>query len=167
MLVSEMMTTRVVWIDMDSTLEDVGRMFRQHPFHHLVVMEATKVVGVITEHDMLEHVSPFIGKMAERTQDVASLKRRVHQMMTRELVTTSPEATVAEACETMLNAGVSCLPVVNASKALLGIVTLRDFARLAGVLLRKAEDAGEEPIASDASIELADEPGEDGGLSAA
>jgi CBS domain-containing protein len=47
---------------------------------------------------------------------------RAHQIMTRPVVTVSPETTIVEAANTMLQRHVSGLPVVDAAGKLVGII---------------------------------------------
>jgi CBS domain-containing protein len=54
---------------------------------------------------------------------------RAHQIMTRTVITITPETTIAEAANTMLQKHVSGLPVVDASGKLVGIVSEGDFIR--------------------------------------
>jgi CBS domain-containing protein len=54
---------------------------------------------------------------------------RAHQIMTRSVITTSPDTTILEAAKTMLQHHVSGLPVVNAAGKLVGIVSEGDFIR--------------------------------------
>ena len=55
--------------------------------------------------------------------------------MTTELVTASPTMSTLEAIRLMRESRVSCLPVVDKRKRLVGIVTERDFMAIAGQLL--------------------------------
>jgi CBS domain-containing protein len=54
---------------------------------------------------------------------------RAHQIMTRDVLTVTPETTVEKAAGIMLRNHVSGLPVINAYGDLLGIVSERDFLR--------------------------------------
>jgi CBS domain-containing protein len=54
---------------------------------------------------------------------------RAHQIMTRPVITVTPETTIAEAAEIMLQRHFSGLPVVDAAGKLLGIVSEGDFIR--------------------------------------
>ena len=54
---------------------------------------------------------------------------RAHQIMTRSVVTITPDATILEAADTMLQHHVSGLPVVDAAGKLVGIVSEGDFIR--------------------------------------
>ncbi len=54
---------------------------------------------------------------------------RAHQIMTRPVITVTPETTVVEAANIMLQRHVSGLPVVDAAGKLVGIVSEGDFIR--------------------------------------
>jgi CBS domain-containing protein len=54
---------------------------------------------------------------------------RAHQIMTRPVITVTPETTIAEAANTMLQRHISGLPVVDAAGKLVGIISEGDFIR--------------------------------------
>jgi CBS domain-containing protein len=54
---------------------------------------------------------------------------RAHQIMTRSVISITPDATILEAANTMLRYHVSGLPVVDAAGKLVGIVSEGDFIR--------------------------------------
>jgi len=54
---------------------------------------------------------------------------RAHQIMTRTVVTATPETTILEAAKIMLERHVSGLPVIDAAGKLVGIVSEGDFLR--------------------------------------
>lgn len=128
--VRDIMTTDVVTIGMDESLEAVKAIFHERHFHHLIVIDAGRPVGVISDRDLLKNLSPFVGRhLAERAQDVETLKKRVHQFMTRRLVAVDPDMPVGEAARTMIHHRVSCLPVIEDGVRLVGILTRHDLVR--------------------------------------
>ncbi len=127
MNVDRIMTRETTTIGMDDRIYRVKDLFEEHVFHHLLVVEKGQLVGVISDRDLLRNVSPFIGKLSERSEDAATLNRRVHQIMTRKPVTVSPETDVKDASRVMLEHRVSCLPVVKDDGRVAGIVTWRDL----------------------------------------
>src|SRR5579872_5355404 len=54
---------------------------------------------------------------------------RAHQIMTKDVVTVGPEASIVEASRLMLEHHISGLPVVDAHGHLVGIVSEGDFLR--------------------------------------
>lgn len=138
--VGTIMSRHVVSVSMDASVRQIQRIFTQYRFHHVVVTEeephaaaepdeGVRAVGIISDRDLLKTISPFIGKMAERPQDLASLDRKAHQVMTRALVSATEDMTVADAALVMLNQRVTCLPVLNEHGRCIGIVTWRDLLR--------------------------------------
>lgn len=131
MNVGAIMTRDVVTVSPDDSLRQVRAIFESLKFHHVMVVEHGRLVGVVSDRDLLKNLSPFVGTGAERTQDLASLNRKVHQVMTRRLVTATESMPVPEAGRLMIDHRVSCLPVLNARGGLAGIVTLRDLLQWA------------------------------------
>ena len=123
------MTTRVVTIEMDDSLEMVRDIFKKVRFHHLLVVDNDKLVGIISDRDMLKAVSPFVGTMSETTRDRATLNKRAHQIMLHHPVTVRSSCSLQEAAELMLARGVSCLPITTVGGEVLGIVTWKDVLR--------------------------------------
>lgn len=121
------MSRRLVTISMDDRLETARTLFQRHGFHHLLVLNGKRLVGVVSDRDLLKNLSPFLNQLAERSQDTATLNRRVHQVMTRQLVTTRPDAEVSEAAGVLLENRVSCLPVVNEDGEPVGMLSWRDI----------------------------------------
>jgi acetoin utilization protein AcuB len=131
MQVQQIMTRHVVSVSMDDSLESVRNLFHTYKFHHVVVVDQCKVVGIVSDRDLLRNLSPFVGKPMERSLDSASLRKRAHQVMTRTVLTVSPETPSAEAAIMLINNDISCLPVTDEYGACVGIVTSRDLLRWA------------------------------------
>ncbi|MCA9291290.1 MAG: CBS domain-containing protein [Phycisphaerales bacterium] len=124
----DIMTHPVVIVHLDDTLERVRAIFEASKFHHLVVVDGHRVVGVLSDRDLLKHVSPFIGRtFMERGQDLNTLRRRVHQVMSRDPVVARDDMPLLEAGRFLLEHAVTCLPVVDEADRLCGVVTWRDL----------------------------------------
>jgi acetoin utilization protein AcuB len=124
------MTTRLVTVEIDDSLEVVKQIFDSVKFHHLLVVDsAGKLCGVISDRDLLRALSPYLGTLSENARDTATLKKRVHQIMTRQPVTLPAEATVADAVQTFLEHRVSCIPIVGPGFKAMGIVSWRDVLK--------------------------------------
>ena len=141
LIVENIMTHPVESISMDHSLEQIRDIFEECKYHHLVVTgDHGECAGVISDRDLLKNLSPFIGKMHERASDVNSLKRRAHQIMTRQLVAVRAHTSLRAAARVMLDHGISSLPVVDAKKKCIGIVTLRDVVKWAVHELENTSD---------------------------
>ncbi len=129
MIVDDIMTRDVVTVGLDDSVKWVRAIFDERRFHHLIVTEGGKVVGVLSDRDLLKHISPFIGKMGERPQDIISLEKRVHQVMSRALISVKPGTDVCDAAALLVHNRVGCLPVIDDAGRCAGIVSLRDLLR--------------------------------------
>jgi acetoin utilization protein AcuB len=129
MNLASIMTTRVATVEMDDTLRVINAIFCSAGFHHLLVIDNHKLVGIISDRDLHKAISPFFDTAAERPQDVARWSRRAHQIMTRELITVTPETQIKEAVNLLLQHDVSCLPVISSTGQIAGIVTWKDLIR--------------------------------------
>ena len=127
MTASKVMTRKVVTVTMDASLGRIREVFEAHGFHHLVVVEHHKPVGVISDRDVLRELSPYIGKMSERNADVATLKRKAHQIMSRQVHTAQVDSDVCDLIRMMLGEKIGCVPIVGGKGELEGIVTWRDI----------------------------------------
>jgi acetoin utilization protein AcuB len=141
MLVESIMSQGVWKVQLDDTIASVKELFESRGFHHVLVTDEERVVGVISDRDLLKNISPFVGRASERQQDAASLKKKVHQVMSRRLIAVTPDTPVQVAAETMVHHRISCLPVLDEAGECVGIVTHRDLLIcLALELHRRAQE---------------------------
>lgn len=131
MLISDIMSTDVVTVDVDTPLLEVREGLEVHGIHHLLVISKTKrLAGIISDRELLHAISPFLDTLAEKQRDVETLKKPAHQIMTRKAISVNTRCTVNEAARIILEEGISCLVVVNGKGAIAGIVTWRDLMRV-------------------------------------
>lgn len=128
MNVCDVMTTRVVTVDMDDRLSVAKDILDSVSFRHLLVTEDEQLQGIISEQDLLRSLSPFLGTAAEMTRDTVTIHQRVHQIMSRSPITIKPDASIQDALEVMLNNNIGCLPVLE-SDQIQGIFTWHDGVR--------------------------------------
>lgn len=129
MRIASIMTPRVATVELDDTLRTINGIFCYAKFHHVLVVDNKKLVGIISDRDLLKASSPFLETPAERPQDIARLTRKAHQIMSRELITANLETTIAEAVKLLLDNNVSCLPVVSPDGQIEGVVTWKDLIK--------------------------------------
>ncbi len=84
----------------------------------VLVVEKTRLVGIVTKHDLVYHIL-----LKKRQVDSYF---RVLNMMTPNPVTVTPKCTLEAALQIFINHEFDCLPVVDESGILHGVVTLED-----------------------------------------
>ena len=132
MLIRDIMTKNVVTVEMDDKLLAVKEIFDNSKFHHLLVTEEGKLFGVVSDRDLLKSISPNIGTMRVTYNDMATLQKRVHQIMTRKPITLSPDASINDAIDVFNQHRISCIPIIDEEFRPVGIVSWRDIMRYLG-----------------------------------
>ena len=141
--VKDVMVRDVVSIQSDQTVLNAVNLMNENKIGCLVVLENGRVVGIVTERDMLERV---IAVSAE------SAKTLVGQVMSKPVVTVEQETLLEEAVELMFKHRIKKLPVLergDTDARLVGLVTLTDIARIHPALMKTMkklfEDRSETP----------------------
>lgn len=130
--VGDLMTRQLVTLREDEPVGDLERWMEQLRFHHLPVIDVQmRLVGLITRTDLLHAmVDGAHGVNVDGGTPAGLIMRRL-------VVTAKPDYSLTEAVRVMLKEKLSCLPVVNDEKTLVGIVTNTDFVRFALEMLEK------------------------------
>lgn len=124
MQVSEVMNRANISESSTATLRDAaGRMWKQQT-GSLVVLDNSELIGIITERDIMKAVA--------RGDDLDATP--ISAVMTRTVITVTPEDSVEEAAHHMATRWIRHLPVVT-DGALVGMVSQRD---LCGLLVRQS-----------------------------
>lgn len=127
--VESIMSRRVVTVELDDTLEVVKNILESTKFHHVIAVEEGRLYGVVSDRDLLRALSPYIGSNVETPRDVATLNKRVHQIMTRKPISLPKTGGIDAAIRLLLDHHISCLPVVDDDLKPIGIVTWRDILK--------------------------------------
>jgi CBS domain-containing protein len=122
--ISEIMTSAVVIDQSDDTLAEAARKMWKQQTGSLLVMEGDELVGILTERDILKAVAAG-AKMDEA---------RISEVMTKDVLTIGPQASLREAAKIMADRWIRHLPVVDGGMVV-GVLSQRDLAGvLAGAL---------------------------------
>jgi len=124
------MSRPVVTVELDDPLSVVKKIFDNVQFHHLLVVEKGKLLGVISDRDLFKALSPNLGTAAEKPIDSATLNKRVHQIMSRNPVCINQSESVAKALDVFQNHPISCIPVLDDHQKLVGILSWRDIFKV-------------------------------------
>lgn len=134
MKVRDLMTTDPITTTPDTTLKEAARLMVKHKVSGLPVLVAGKVVGIVTEGDFLRQEAsrdqPYRFSLLDALfgDEPAGppAAERVGEVMTEQVLTVPPEATLSEAARIMANRRVKRLPVVAPDGSLLGVISRAD-----------------------------------------
>ena len=140
MRIREIMSSPVVTVTPDTAVKTAARLLVERGFNALPVVDAGKLVGIVSEADLVplesrpdprSHILPLDASGRQVPHAVA-------EVMTREVIVLPPDADAVQAAQAMLTRGLRSIPVTDDGQ-LVGIVTRQDLLRvLAGV----SEDHG-------------------------
>jgi CBS domain-containing protein len=114
MRVRDIMSTRVVTIGPKEAASEAWTRMRRRRIRHLVVMDGTRLAGVLSERDLGGRAGADIRR-----------GRRVQDLMTPHVASAEPETTVQQAADLMRKRLIGSLPVLDGDR-LVGIVTATD-----------------------------------------
>jgi acetoin utilization protein AcuB len=135
--VAEAMRRRPLTIDPEAPLGTALATMVERGVRHLpVVDDNDRLIGMLTDRDVrsaliapaLAERLPARWRRRGRELQARGEALRVRDAMTWDCVTTSPDASLAQAAAIMLDGRFGCLPVVE-KRRLVGIVTERDVLR--------------------------------------
>jgi CBS domain-containing protein len=121
MQVADIMHTDVKTADGEDTFADVAKVMHANGISSVVVLEGTKLSGIVTERDIVNLVA------AGGDPHSVSV---AHGMTRRDLETIGPKTDLAEVAEHMASRNIRHLPVVD-KDTVVGIVSIRDLTRWA------------------------------------
>lgn len=103
----------------DMTVLDALTMMAQHDVGAVMVFDADKVVGILTERDYARK-GILTGRMSKDTP--------VRDLMTRDVIAVPPEHTVQQCMALMADGDFRHLPVIEDGK-LIGVLSIRDLVK--------------------------------------
>ena len=132
--VKDVMSTHVIAVRRTAAYKEIAAMLHsQRVSAFPVIDEDNKVIGVVSEADLLAKVA-LEGTVPRTLQSLAQehLRTRVNavtaaDLMTKPPVTIGPDESVTHAARLMYNQGVKRLPVTSDDGRLIGIVTRSDI----------------------------------------
>ena len=131
--VGDVMTRQVVTMSPHHAFSDAITLMAKHSFRHFLVVDAAnRLVGVVSDRDIL--------RMLARTTQLHTTS--VSQFMSQDVITVTPEMKLSHAAGKMLSKRINCLPVVDESKILCGIITSTDLLKTYRAMQEAVEKQG-------------------------
>jgi CBS domain-containing protein len=128
MKISEIMTKAAVSDAAGDSLAEASRRMHEQQTGSLLVMDGDRLLGIITERDVLKVVARGLDPKTTPIKDV----------MTTDVITISPETRLKEAAKIMATKWIRHLPVIEGTKVV-GIVSQRDLTGVLAEALNEPE----------------------------
>ncbi len=119
-MVKEWMTESPLSVTTETNLTEADVMMEARRIRHLPILEEGKLVGILSLGDLRE----------AKAQSAGGDDPQVKEVMTPDPISVPEGTTMALAAQTMVQARISALPVVNDEGELCGIISESDILRL-------------------------------------
>lgn len=142
--VADLMTRDVVTVTPETTVRDIILLWEKTGFGGFPVVDGGKVVGIVTEGDLVRVESPIkqpfaitildaiipIGGGRKLQEDlIKHVGVRARDVMTSPVQTVRPDTDAGQAARTLVDKGIKHLPVVGPDGALVGILSRKDLLK--------------------------------------
>ncbi len=128
MFVRDRMSSPAVTVTPDTPFPEAMQLLRERKFRRLPVVDKDgKIVGIVSERDLL-YASPSPASSLsiwEMNYLLAQLK--IEEIMTKKVITTTPDTPIEEAAHLMVTNKVGGLPVVDEENKVVGVITETDI----------------------------------------
>ena len=143
MYIKDIMTSQVITVIENDTVEKCANLLITHDLSGLpVVDENMKVIGMVTEGDLIRRASRIKGPAAlevlggifyleSPTKFMDDLKRSMgnfaKDIMSKDVITVTPNMLISEAATLLVQNKIKRLPVINEEGNLIGIISRKDI----------------------------------------
>lgn len=125
--VSDIMRREFVTLQTSDRLDFADDVMQLGQIRHMPVLEQGRLVGIVSQRDLLAASLSKALDFEPRQRRSFMRSVEVAEVMSKGVVTVSPETSVQDAARLMLRRKIGCLPVVDAEGVPLGLVTETDL----------------------------------------
>lgn len=114
MKIKDLMKKPVV-TEKDVSLSDAAKMMNKYSINSLIVVKDSKILGIVTHHDLIE----YFGQ-----------NRKVSEVMTKSVLTIKEDDKIQRAIELVREKEIGIFPVVDNKGKLVGILDSKDLLKV-------------------------------------
>jgi CBS domain-containing protein len=127
-VVREIMMGSPVTLKSDDTLDLANDVISLGRIRHIPIVESGKLVGVLSERDLIGTAASEIFGLKQRTKSALLKTTLIKSVMKKRVITVEPDTAIKDAAHLMAERKIGCLPVVSEG-TLVGLVTTTDVLR--------------------------------------
>jgi acetoin utilization protein AcuB len=153
MFVGERMSRPVISVSPDEPINEVLAMFRNEHIRRAPVMKEGKLVGIVSERDLLNASPSTATTLSVWEMNYLISKVKIKTVMTKKVITVDAATPIEEAARIMADKKIGGLPVMSANKVV-GMITETDLFKILLELM------GARQKATRVTVTVPDQPGE-------
>jgi acetoin utilization protein AcuB len=153
MFVGERMSRPVISVSPEDPINEVLAMFRNEHIRRAPVMKEGKLVGIVSERDLLNASPSSATTLSVWELNYLISKVKVKDVMTKKVITVDADTPIEEAARIMADKKIGGLPVMSSGKVV-GVITETDLFKILLELM------GARQKATRVTVTVPDRPGE-------
>lgn len=126
MFVGERMSHPVISVSPDEPINEVLAMFRSEHIRRAPVIKADKLVGIVSERDLLNASPSPVTSLSVWELNYLISKVRIKNVMSKKVITVDRDTPIEEAARIMADKKIGGLPVLSSGRVV-GIITETDL----------------------------------------
>jgi acetoin utilization protein AcuB len=128
MLVKDRMNSPAVTIAPETPFQDALKVMHDHQFRRLPVLDkAGRLVGIVSERDLMYASPSPATSLSVWELNYLLSKLQVERLMTKKVITTTPDSFIEDAARLMAENRIGGLPVVDGENRVVGVITETDI----------------------------------------
>lgn len=128
MFVRDRMTPDPVTVTADTPFQEALKLMRDHRFRRLPVVDRNgRLVGIVSERDLLYASPSPATSLSVWELNYLLSKLELQEIMTRDVITTTPDTPIEEAARVIVDERIGGMPVVDADNRVVGVITETDI----------------------------------------
>lgn len=126
--ISTIMSKDVIKLNLSDTLTKAEGLFKRNHIRHIPVVKGNKIVGMLSYSDLLR-ISFADAVFDDEVVDATVYNMfSIEQVMTKNIVSVSPETSILETAKILASKEFHALPVIE-DELLVGIITTTDLIK--------------------------------------
>ena len=134
---SQYMTRSVETVTRQVTMLDLETLFEKHDFNAFPVVEAEKMLGIVTKLDFLRAFAFTTSQIVPHFDEL--MRRTVADVMTEAVVHVEPAAPLTRVLQLMVSLRNRSFPVIGPDSQLVGMISREDVMRALRETTREAQ----------------------------
>jgi len=126
-LAKDIMSSPVRSLSPDTTIKTAWKIFSQQEFRHLPITQNNKIIGLLSERDLLKKTQTLFDIKNQDSNNHAHTL--ITEIMTTQVLSATPDTEIRDIAKILFDENIGCMPLIDDNEHLTGILTRKDILR--------------------------------------